>query len=142
MKIVIASDHAGFKLKEEVKSYLSTLKDVKFVDYGTFSEDSVDYPDYGFKAAGEVSNGHADRAILFCGSGIGMCMVANRLKNVRAVVLRSDYDAIMSRRHNDANVACLGGRVTSFDEAVKWIDIWFKTPFEGGRHERRVKKIG
>lgn len=142
MKIVIASDHAGFSLKEVIKEHLSGNKELKMVDCGSFSDESVDYPEYGMKAAKEVAMRNADRAILVCGSGIGMCMVANKLPGIRAAVLRSEFDAEMSRLHNDSNIACFGARITSEEEALKLLDVWLKTEFEGGRHQRRVNKIG
>lgn len=141
MKIAIASDHGGFELKEKLKGYLKNSLKCDIVDLGTNSAGSVDYPDFAHKSALMVSSGEAERAVLICGSGIGMCMAANRHKNVRAAVLHDPYDAEMSRLHNDANVACLGGRVTSFKKGKKLLDIWFATSFEGGRHTRRVEKI-
>lgn len=141
MKIAIASDHAGFNLKEEIKKYLISGLQLEVVDIGTNSSESVDYPDLAQKLAKKVSNGEIERAVLICGSGIGMCMSANRFRHVRAVVLREPYDAEMSRLHNNSNVACLGARITPLDKAKELLDIWFKTKFEGGRHERRVNKI-
>lgn len=138
MKIAIASDHAGFKLKKFLKEYLSQNgHDV--LDLGTTSEDSVDYPEFGRKVAEKVAAKEAAFGVLACGSGIGMCIVANRVRGIRAVVLNDEFDAEMSRRHNDANVACLAGRKVQFDKAKQLISIWLSTAFEGGRHERRVK---
>lgn len=140
MRIAIASDHAGFVLKESVRRYLEE-KGFDVTDYGAFTEERTDYPDFGKKVAHAVKSGEVDRGVLVCGSAIGMCIVANRFKGVRAAVLRDEYDAEMSRRHNDANVACFGGRVTEFTEVKNLVDTFLSTGFEGGRHEVRVKKI-
>ena len=140
MKVAIASDHAGFEMKEALKPFLTSLGlDIK--DLGTNSKDPVDYPDYGKKVGACVATKKAERGVLICGSGIGMCMTANRYKNVRAVNLSDIFDAEMSRKHNDANVACLGARKTSLEDAKKMLQVWFETPFEGGRYEKRVEKI-
>lgn len=141
MKIAIAADHGGFELKESLKKYLKDTFKFEVIDLGTSSTNSVDYPDFAHKVAVKVENGEVDRGVLVCGSGIGMCMAAGKHKGVRAVVLHDEYDAEMSRKHNDANVACLGGRVTSFDDARVFLNIWFSTEFEGARHTRRVDKI-
>jgi len=140
MRIAIASDHAGFALKQQLKTVLAE-KGHEVRDFGPSSDESTDYPDYGALVGRAVSEGQADRGVLICGSGIGMCMVANRFPKVRAAVLRDENDALMSRRHNDANVACFGGRVTEPDLAAKLIDLFLSTEFEGGRHARRVGKI-
>jgi ribose 5-phosphate isomerase B len=140
MKIAIGSDHAGFELKEEIKAFLED-KGHQVHDYGTHSEDRADYPDYGHQVAKAVASKDAERGVLVCGSAIGMCMVANRHKGVRAAVLRDDFDAEMSRKHNDANVACVGGRVSDEMVACQLIEKFMTTEFEGGRHENRVKKI-
>lgn len=140
MKIAIASDHAGFELKEDIKKYLKDT-DFEVEDLGTNSAESVDYPDFAHRLASKINIGEIEKGIMICGSGIGMCMTANRYENVRAVVLHDPYDAEMSRLHNNANVACLGARMTPFEKSKELIDIWLNTEFEGGRHERRVKKI-
>lgn len=140
MKISIASDHAGFKLKEAVKERLKALgHDV--LDRGTYDETSVDYPDYGALAARDVSDGVAERGVLICGSGIGMSMVGNRIKDVRAALCTSTIMAEMSRKHNDANVLTMGARYTDPDLAMQILDVWLNTEFEGGRHQRRIDKI-
>lgn len=141
MRISLASDHAGFRLKELVKEKLKA-KGHDVLDRGCFDESSVDYPDYGVLAARDVADGVSERAVLVCGSGIGMSMVANKVRGVRAAVVTSPVLAEMSRRHNDANVLTLGARYTEPEDALKYVDIWLKTPFEGGRHQRRVDKIG
>ena len=140
MKISIGADHAGFELKEEIRNYLQD-KGHDVHDCGTFSEERADYPEYGHQVANDVAGGKAEKGVLVCGSAIGMCMVANRHKGVRAAVLRDDFDAEMSRKHNDANVACVGGRVSDEMTAFKLIEAFLTTEFEGGRHEERVKKI-
>ena len=140
MKIAIACDHAGYTYKEMLKKHLEAQKHA-ITDCGTFSEERCDYPEFGFKAAELVSKGKAERAIMVCGSGIGMCMVANRFRNVRAAVVRDENDAILSREHNDANIACFGSRVTSIENVKTLTDIFLKTSFAGGRHQARVEKI-
>lgn len=140
MRIAIASDHAGFRLKEMLKEYL-TRQHYDITDFGTTSDEKSDYPDFAKQLASHVAAGRALRGILVCGTGIGMCIVANRFSGVRAAVLRTVEDALMSRRHNDANVACLGGRVSGAELARKLVDIFLTTGFDGGRHEVRVKKI-
>jgi ribose 5-phosphate isomerase B len=141
MKIALASDHGGYELKEELKTYIEKSSKFEVNDFGTDSEESVDYPDFAHKVANEVENGKADFGVLVCGSGIGMSMAANRHKGVRAVVLHDKYDAEMSRLHNNANVACLGGRVTPVERAKELLGIFFETAFEGDRHVRRIQKI-
>lgn len=140
MKIAIAADHAGYRLKEEIKNYLET-ENYTVDDVGTFNEDSVDYPDYGRKAAELVSAGKAERAVLVCGSGIGMSMVANKVNGIRAANCNNIECAILSRQHNDSNVLCLGARMLSFEESKVILSAWLSTSFEGGRHLRRVEKI-
>ena len=138
MKLAIASDHAGFYLKEDIKQAFS---DIEWKDFGAYSEDSVDYPDTGTPAAQSVLSGECEKGILICGSGIGMSIVANRLKGIRAALCNTPEIARLSRQHNDANVLVLAGRFTPTPLALDIIDIWLKTPFEGGRHQRRVSKI-
>ena len=138
--ILIAADHAGFELKEKLESELKKLGyDVR--DLGTNSADSTDYADYAHPLAKEVSEGRARRGVLLCGTGLGMSYVANRYPNVRAAVTWSPEVAELARSHNDANVLVLPARFVSDDEAVKILKTWLETPFEGGRHERRVVKI-
>jgi len=140
-KVAIASDHGGHSLKEELLKFLKTLQ-IEPVDLGNHGTESVDYPDYAIKVAEMVSKGQADAGILVCGTGIGMCIAANKFKNVRAALVTDDYTAKMSREHNDANVLCLGGRIHQDPEKAKaLVKIWLETPFEGGRHERRLAKI-
>jgi ribose 5-phosphate isomerase B len=137
MRIAIGSDHAGFELKESLRRWLHESGHVT-IDVGTDSEASCDYPVFGAAVAREVASGDADRGVAVCGSGIGICMAANKIPGVRAVVVRTAEDAEMSRRHNNANVACFGGRVTAVAEAEYALGVFLGTDFEGGRHERRV----
>ncbi|MCX5812184.1 MAG: ribose 5-phosphate isomerase B [Proteobacteria bacterium] len=140
MKIALASDHAGFELKEYIKGIIEKAG-YSFVDLGTHTEDSVDYSDFGFKAAELVSTGEADKGILICGTGMGMNIVANKVKGIRASLVQDLYTAIQSRKHLDANVLVLGARVIGKGMAEEIVKVWLGTSFEGGRHERRVKKI-
>jgi ribose 5-phosphate isomerase B len=140
MKVAVASDHAGFALKEQVRGWLKELgHDVD--DKGPASADRVDYPDFAHQVAGAVGEGAADAGVLVCGSGIGMAMAANRHRKVRAANCTTEYQAEMTRRHNDANVLCLGERVVGPGIAESLVRVFFTTAFEGGRHEARVEKI-
>jgi ribose 5-phosphate isomerase B len=140
MRIAVGSDHAGFSLKESLKEALAQAgHDV--VDAGVYSEERADYPVFAELVARAVDAGEAERGVLVCGSGIGMCIAANRFPGVRASVLGDSYDAEMSRRHNDANVACFGARKLEAQDAAHLLRIFLSTPFEGGRHEGRVKKL-
>jgi ribose 5-phosphate isomerase B len=141
MKIAIGSDHGGYLLKEDIKEHLSGRK-VVFKDFGAYSEGSVDYPDIGKKVARAVASKKYKFGILVCGTGLGMSMVANKVKGIRAALCHNVYTAKMSRAHNDANILCLGGRVLKKAPALKIVEAFLRTPFEGGRHLRRVKKIG
>ena len=140
MKIALGCDHAGFGLKEEIVSLLNSLK-IEFVDCGTDSTASVDYPDFGEKVSRLVSSGKIERGILICGTGLGMSMVANKFPNVRASLCNDLFTAKMSRLHNDANVLVLGGRVIGKDLAYEIVKTWVSTPFEGDRHMKRLNKI-
>lgn len=139
MKIAIGSDHAGFRLKGILKKHFT---DHEFIDVGTYSEESVDYPDFAVLAGEKVISGEAEAGILICGTGIGISISANKIKGIRAALCTNEFMAEMSRRHNNANVLALAGRVTGDDLAVRITDVWLKTPFDGGRHEKRVQKIG
>jgi len=141
MNVAIGADHGGYKLKEEIKAHLKKKK-IKFKDFGTFSEASVDYPDIGKKVARAVASKKFDFGILICGTGLGMAMVANKVRGIRAAVCHNIYTARMSRAHNDANILSLGGRVLKGKLAMNIVNTFIKTPFEGGRHLRRVRKIG
>ncbi|RZB29939.1 MAG: ribose 5-phosphate isomerase B [Desulfobacteraceae bacterium Eth-SRB1] len=139
-QIVIGSDHAAYQLKEKIKAYLiESGMDVK--DVGTYSEDSVDYADFGIKVSKMVSAGEYERGILFCGTGLGMSMVANKFPHVRAGLCSGLFSAIMSRRHNDSNILVMGGRVIGEELAKEIVRVWLETPFEGGRHQLRIDKF-
>lgn len=138
--IIIGSDHAAFELKEKIKNFLFQ-KGYIVEDAGTDSETSVNYADYGKKVAGAVSRGRFPRGILLCGSGLGMSMVANRFKGVRAALCSDLFSAKMSRLHNDSNVLVIGGRIVGDVLAFELIDTWLDTPFEGGRHLDRINSI-
>ena len=138
--IAIGSDHGGFALKEEIKKHL-TEKGVPFRDFGTDSEASCDYPVYAEKVCRAVTGGEAELGILCCGAGIGMSMAANKIRGIRCACSGDCFSAEMTRRHNDANVLALGGRVLGVGLALKITDIFLDTPFEGGRHARRVGQI-
>ncbi len=139
-RIVIASDHAGYNLKENIKKSL-IKKNNTVKDLGTNSPNSVDYPDFAHYLSKKIGKNKNSIGILICGSGIGMSMAANRHKNIRAALCSSSKSAILSRKHNNANVIALGARLTKKNVALKYIDKFIKTNFEGGRHLRRIKKI-
>jgi len=139
-EILIAADHAGYELKQKLEAELKRLGfGVK--DFGTNSSESTDYADYAHPLAKEISEGRAKRGVLLCGTGLGMSYVANRYPRVRGAVSWSPEVAELSRRHNDSNVLILPARFVSDEQAVKILKAWLDTPFEGGRHERRVVKI-
>jgi len=140
MRIAIGSDHAGFALKEVLKAHLAS-QNYELVDSGAHNLEKSDYPDFAKKVAGLIHNEKAELGILVCGSGIGMCITANRFARVRAAVIRNDDDAMLSRLHNNANLACFGERLTSAEEATRLLDLFMATKFEAGRHEKRVEKI-
>ncbi len=140
MRIAVGSDHAGYRLKEFLKEYLQS-QNHQVTDYGTFSEESVDYPDFGYPVAQGVSRGQHDRGVLVCGTGQGMAMVANRVKGVRGALCFDREAARLSRRHNDANVLVLSGWSVPAKEAEQILKIWLSTEFEGGRHLRRIEKL-
>jgi len=141
MKIAIASDHRGFHLKEKVISLL-TAKGHTVIDDGPSSEASVDYPDFAALVAKKVSSGEVERGILICGTGIGMAISANKFPHVRAAACADEVTAELSRRHNDLNILCLSGDLLSSRVTERLVEIWMDTEFEGGRHARRVDKIG
>ena len=141
MKITIGSDHGAVELKEEVKMVLHEFEDVRVTDVGTFGTGSVDYPDIAEKVCADVVSGKADRGIVLCGTGIGISIAANKIDGIRAALCGDVYSAIMSRKHNDANVLAMGGRVTGIGPAGEIVRAWVCTEFEGGRHARRVDKI-
>lgn len=140
MKIAVASDHAGFKLKEKIIGWLKENK-YQVLDFGTFSEDSVDYPDFAYPAAESVVSGVADKGVIICGSGIGVSITANKVEGIRAANCCSVEMAQLSRQHNDANVLTFGSRLVDFDLASEMVKAFLSTDFEGGRHTKRVEKI-
>jgi ribose 5-phosphate isomerase B len=138
VKLLIASDHAGFVLKNKLMDYFKNK--FEFTDFGTNSEESVDYPDFAHKLANEISTKNLS-GVLICGSGVGMSMVANRYKKVRAALCLNEKMAELSREHNNANVLVLGSRLISYEEAIKCFSMFFNTEFEGGRHQARLEKF-
>ncbi|MDO5717781.1 MAG: ribose 5-phosphate isomerase B [Tissierellia bacterium] len=140
MKLGIASDHGGFQLKEELKEYLEE-SGLEIIDYGTYSEESVDYPDYAFKLTDGVINGEVKYGIAICGTGVGISIACNKVKGIRAAHCTDSYTARVIREHNDANIICLGGRITGIEIAKDILDNFIKSEFEAGRHKTRVDKI-
>jgi ribose 5-phosphate isomerase B len=140
MKIALGADHAGYQLKDKIKQHLEQ-QGMEVRDEGALSGDSVDYPDYARLVGHDVNERRADFGILVCGSGIGMAMAANKVSGIRAANVSSEYEAQLSREHNNANVLALGARIVKEDDAIRIVDKWLATPFAGGRHERRVEKI-
>lgn len=140
MRIAIGSDHAGFLLKQTLERWLLD-NGYEVTDLGTHSEDRVDYPDFGSAVGQAVARGDVDRGVAVCGSGQGICMAANKVPGVRGGVIRDVHDAEMTRRHNDANVACFGERFTEPDAAVAALQVFLETGFDGGRHLGRVEKL-
>jgi ribose 5-phosphate isomerase B len=138
--IVIGSDHGGFDLKKAIVAYLHG-RSVDIEDLGTFTGDSVDYPDFGAKVARFVSQGEAQKGILICGTGIGMSIVANKFPRVRAALVNDPFTAQMAKQHNNANILVLGGRVTDPETACRLVGVWLDSVFEGGRHQARLDKI-
>ncbi|MFQ5912538.1 MAG: ribose 5-phosphate isomerase B [Nitrospinota bacterium] len=139
-RVAVGADHAGFDLKEEIKSFLDERGEI-VEDYGTDSRDSVDYPDYGRRVAEAVSAGRVPFGILTCGTGIGMSIVANKHPGVRAALVQDLYSARMAREHVDANLLILGARVTRPDLARQFVEMWLDAEFQGDRHQRRINKI-
>ena len=139
-KVCIASDHAGYKLKETIKNFL-VFKNVSIIDLGPNSNSSVDYPDFAKKVSNRIKSKRSDVGILVCGSGTGMAITANKTKKIRAAVCYNLTSTRLSRQHNNANIIALGSRLTKKSTALKLISVFLSTKFEGGRHLRRVKKI-
>ncbi len=137
MKLAIGADHGGYLLKEEVKKWLDQ-HGVAYEDFGTFSEASVDYPEIAAKVGHAIVDGKCDRGILVCGTGIGISIAANKIKGIRAAVCADEFCAEYCRRHNNANILCMGGRVLSTELALRMVNLYLNTEFEGGRHQRRV----
>ena len=138
--IALAADHGGFSLKEEVRSHLDELG-IPYKDFGSFDGESCDYPDMAVPACDAVVSGECDKALLFCGTGVGISMSANKVKGIRACCCSDAFSAEYTRRHNDANALCMGGRVVGPGLACQLVDLFLNTPFEGGRHQRRIDKL-
>ncbi len=139
--IALGCDHAGFELKQAIIKHLDERK-IEYKDYGTYSEDSVDYAVYAEKTARAVANGECELGLLFCGTGVGISMAANKVRGIRAACCSDLFSAEMTRRHNDANILSLGGRVVSPEKATELVDIFLDTPFSGEeRHARRIAQI-
>ena len=138
--IAIGCDHGGFELKEHIKKHLDEIGE-EYKDYGTYSEESVDYPDCAAPVCKAIQDKTADKGILICGTGIGISIAANKHKGIRAALCSDVYSAKMTKQHNNANIICLGGRVTGRELAFMIVDTWLNTEFEGGRHEARIEKI-
>lgn len=138
--IALGCDHGGYAIKEAVKKYLEE-NSIEFKDFGCYSEESVDYPIYAKKVAQAVASGECEKGILCCGTGIGISIAANKVKGIRAAVVTNEFCAEMTRRHNDANILAMGGRVINEEQAVRFTKIFLETPFEGGRHINRVNMI-
>jgi len=139
-KICIASDHAGYGLKEKIKDYLVN-KSISVIDIGPFSDISVDYPDYAKKVSKRILSQKSDVGILICGSGTGMAITANKFKGIRAAQCYSKSSVILSREHNNSNIICLGSRLLKYKEAFKYVMYFLNTKFKGGRHQKRINKI-
>jgi ribose 5-phosphate isomerase B len=140
MKIAIGNDHRGFEAKQQIKSIVTQLGH-EVIDVGSNDSNPVDYPDPAYLAATAVSKKQADRAILVCGTGIGMCITANKIKGIRAALCHDELSARISRHHNDANVLCISGDLTGEVLLRKIVEVWLDTEFSGGRHQRRIEKI-
>lgn len=140
MKVALSSDHRGFRAKEQTKGHLKA-NGVEVVDFGCDSPASCDYPDHGLSGALSVAKGESDRGIMFCGTGIGMSMTANKVPGIRAALCHDELTAEMSRRHNNANVLCIPADLLGDELLRRVVDTWLKTEYEGGRHERRLQKI-
>ncbi|NGQ95547.1 ribose 5-phosphate isomerase B [Brevibacillus sp. SYP-B805] len=140
MRVAIAADHGGYRLKEEIKKLLESMH-IEHEDFGCTCEDSVDYPDYALPVAEKVANGEFDRGILVCGTGIGMSIAANKVPGVRCALVHDTFSAKATREHNDSNILAMGERVIGPGLALDIVKIWLETEFLGGRHERRVEKV-
>lgn len=138
--LAIACDHAALELKKEIEQLL-TERGLEYRDFGTFSEESCHYPEFGYRAAKAVADGVCDRGIVICGTGIGMSLVANKVKGIRCALCSDPYSAQMTRAHNDANMLALGARVIGTELAKMIVEAWLDTPFEGGRHQKRIDMI-
>lgn len=140
MKIALGCDHGGFRLKEKIKEYLIS-KNIEVKDFGTFSSESVNYPNYAISVSKSIVNKESDLGILCCGTGIGMSIVANKINGIRAAVVGDTFSARATKEHNNTNVLCLGERVTGEGLALDIVDIWVNSEFQGGRHQERLDCI-
>ncbi|MDR1905633.1 MAG: ribose 5-phosphate isomerase B [Clostridiales bacterium] len=140
MKIAIGCDAAGFTLKDTVINCI-TMLGYEYLDYGAYTEESCDYPDFALAVAEAVSGGKCAKGILLCGTGIGMSICANKVKGIRAAVCNDEFSAKATASHNNSNILCIGGRIVDKNLAEKIVRAWFSVPFEGGRHQRRIDKI-
>jgi ribose 5-phosphate isomerase B len=140
LKIALGSDHGGFELKEAIKNYLKE-RGIEYIDFGTDSTDSVDYPEFAEKVSKAVISGDGTKGILCCGTGIGISIAANKIPGIRCAVVSDTYSAQMSREHNNANVLALGGRVVGVGLALHIVEVWLNTEFSGGRHQNRINLI-
>lgn len=138
--LAIGSDHGGYELKEQIKAHLEA-RNVEFKDFGTYSPDSVDYPDIAEKVCSSIIGGECENGILVCGTGIGISIAANKIDGIRAALCSDTFSAKMTKQHNNANVICLGGRVTGPELAFSIVDAWLDNEFLGGRHQNRIDKI-
>lgn len=140
MKVAIGCDHGGFALKEAIRKYFED-NSISYEDFGAYTEDSIDYAPIAAKAAGSVASGWADCGVLVCSTGIGISIAANKVKGIRAALCTNEFCAEMTRRHNNANILCLGGKVVDKETAIRLVEIFLNTEFEGGRHQRRIDQI-
>lgn len=140
MTVAITSDHGGYELKEEIIKYLNK-NNINYKDLGVFSAESVDYPDIAIPCGEAVARGEYEKGIIICGTGIGVCIAANKVKGIRAALCHDTFSAQMSRQHNNANILTMGGRVIGPGLATEIVDVWLNSEFAGGRHQRRVGKI-
>ncbi len=140
MKVAIGCDHAGFEAKEVIKNYLCELG-FTVEDFGTYSLDSCDYPEFGYKVAKAVKDGVCEKGVVICSTGVGISISANKVKGIRCSLCTDVFTAEMTRRHNDSNVLAMGAKIVPIEEMKKIVKVYFSTQFEGGRHERRVSKI-
>ena len=138
--VAIGCDHGGLAIKNAVIDYMKK-NGIEYKDYGCYTDESVDYPVYAYQVAQNVADGNAELGIICCGTGIGVSMAANKVKGIRAAVCTDEFCAEMTRRHNNANIMCMGGRVIDEEKAVKLASVFLNTPFDGGRHEKRVNMI-
>jgi len=140
MRLALGADHGGYELKEELKKIFRQKK-IDYYDFGTYDTKSTDYPDWGIKVAETVAKGEFERGILICGTGLGMCLMANKVPGIRATPCYGIFSARLSREHNNSNILVLGGRITGKDLAKQIVEEWLEAKFKGGRHKRRIDKI-